>query len=181
MSNWVCKGFRQSQTDSILLNGVKALIETTIFWSFFLGVIPWGILTLQKQMAIPLFESPAGGIPAIVLFSIVSLMCLHSSAMFVIYGRGTPLPLDEPSRLVIRGLYRYVRNPMAMFGIIQGFSVGLYLGSWPVMFYAILGVPVWNYIARPPEERDLEARFGAEFLEYKANVRCWIPRLRPYG
>src|ERR1700730_15889914 len=31
---------------------------------------------------------------------------------FTFAGLGTPAPIDPPKELVVRGLYRYVRNPM---------------------------------------------------------------------
>jgi len=83
-----------------------------------------------------------------------------------------------PNRLVIAGPYRFVRNPMAMAGVVQGAAVGLMLASWLVVAYAIAGSLVWNSVVRPLEEADLESRFGDEFLRYRMSVRCWVPRLR---
>ncbi|MDI2023423.1 hypothetical protein PJL18_03971 [Paenarthrobacter nicotinovorans] len=81
-----------------------------------------------------------------------------------------------PNRLVIAGPYRWVRNPMAVAGIAQGVGVGLLLGSWLVVAYAMIGSLVWNYVVRPLEEADLENRFGAEFRRYRSSVSCWLPR-----
>jgi protein-S-isoprenylcysteine O-methyltransferase Ste14 len=95
------------------------------------------------------------------------------------FGRGTPLPSAMASDLVVRGPYRFVRNPMAVAGIVQGAAVGLMLSSWLVVVYAVCGSLVWNYAIRPHEERDLEQRFGEEFRRYRAAVRCWCPRFVP--
>ena len=94
-------------------------------------------------------------------------------------GRGTPLPVAMPSRLVIAGPYRFVRNPMAMAGIVQGIAIGILLSSWVVIAYAVIGSVIWNLAVRPHEEADLDQRFGADFRRYRDAVRCWIPRLRP--
>ena len=90
------------------------------------------------------------------------------------------MPTDAPRKLVISGPYRWVRNPMALAGITQGVAVGLMLGSWSVCAYAICGALMWNAFVRPWEEADLAARFGEEFERYRAAVRCWLPRVRPY-
>ena len=82
-----------------------------------------------------------------------------------------------PNRLVIAGPYRWIRNPMAVAGIVQGAAVGLIMHSWLVIAYAIAGSLVWNYAIRPLEEGDLEKRFGQDFEDYRAAVRCWIPRI----
>lgn len=66
---------------------------------------------------------------------------------------------------------------MAVAGITQGAAVGLILGSWLVVAYAVLGSLLWNYAVRPLEEADLEERFGAEFISYRESVSCWIPRV----
>jgi protein-S-isoprenylcysteine O-methyltransferase Ste14 len=97
-------------------------------------------------------------------------------------GRGTPLPSAMPNHLVIAGPYRWVRNPMAVAGIAQGIGVGLILGSWLVVAYAMIGSLVWNYAVRPLEEADLENRFGPEFRRYRSSVSCWLPRVgRNFG
>lgn len=92
-------------------------------------------------------------------------------------GKGTPLPLDCPNELVIKGPYKYVRNPMAIGGIGQGISVGIYLGSILVVLYAITGAFIWHILVRPQEEKDLKKRFGDEYSNYKKTVHNWIPTL----
>jgi protein-S-isoprenylcysteine O-methyltransferase Ste14 len=92
-------------------------------------------------------------------------------------GAGTPLPSAMPNRLVIAGPYRWIRNPMAVAGIVQGAAIGFILQSWLVIAYAVGGSLVWNYVVRPLEEADLTVRFGEEFLQYRDTVRCWIPRV----
>src|SRR5699024_5625757 len=79
--------------------------------------------------------------------------------------------------LVTRGPYAFVRNPMAIAGIAQGVSMGLLIGSWPVVVYAITGSLLWNWLIRPHEEADLHERFGNEYREDAKRVDCWWPRL----
>ena len=82
-----------------------------------------------------------------------------------------------PNRLVIAGPYRWIRNPMAVAGIVQGAAVGIILETWLVVAYAVVGSLVRNYAVRPLEETDLTNRFGDEFQQYRDTVRCWIPRV----
>ena len=93
------------------------------------------------------------------------------------WGHGTPLPMDCPNKLVINGPYKIVRNPMAVAGIGQGIAVGLMLGSYGVLLYALSGAIFWHLAIRPSEEQDLHKRFGASFLTYKKNTWCWMPKL----
>ena len=95
-------------------------------------------------------------------------------------GKGTLAPWDETRRLVVRGPYRYVRNPMlsGVFSILLGEA--LLLGSPPLLLWFV-GVVVANTLYMPlVEEPGLRRRFGAEYDVYCANVPRWIPRLRPW-
>lgn len=95
-------------------------------------------------------------------------------------GKGTPLPMDSARELVIAGPYAYIRNPMAVAGLVQGMAVGVALGSCAVLLYVAIGIFAWNCIVRHREEADLLNRFGEAYRHYKQNVYCWIPRLTKY-
>jgi protein-S-isoprenylcysteine O-methyltransferase Ste14 len=96
-------------------------------------------------------------------------------------GKGTPLPLDHATELVVLGPYAYVRNPMAVSGIGQGLAVALFLGSPLVAIYALIGSAIWQFVFRPLEEDDLAARFGGLYENYRAAVKCWVPTTRRFG
>ena len=95
-------------------------------------------------------------------------------------GDGTLAPWDPPRKLVVRGMYRYVRNPMisGVLGLLLGEAI--FFGSMPILewfvFFAVL-----NAVYMPlREEPGLVARFGDDYLEYKRHVPRWIPRLTPW-
>jgi len=73
--------------------------------------------------------------------------------------------------------YRYVRNPMAVAGIVQGIAVGWYLGSYAVIVYSLVGAVLWHVVVRPVEEAGLNSRFGKTYTEYRQRVRLWLPAL----
>jgi protein-S-isoprenylcysteine O-methyltransferase Ste14 len=105
---------------------------------------------------------------------------LECFARFVIKGLGTPAPVAPPARLVVSGLYRYVRNPMyvAVVSIVLGQA--LLFGSASVLEYAaVLWVGFFAFVVLY-EEPTLRRKFGPEFEAYCAHVRRWIPRLRRY-
>jgi len=102
---------------------------------------------------------------------------LDSFARFAIQGLGTPAPIAPPSTLVVRGLYRYVRNPMYVAVSLLIFGQGLLFGSIRLLEY---GLVVWlgffTFVVLY-EEPALRKKFGKEYEEYCADVRRWIPRL----
>ncbi|EMI25610.1 methyltransferase family protein [Rhodopirellula europaea] len=149
--------------------------QTVIFWGTFLWVLPMGIVELQIRLGWQVFQHPLQSPLSGGLFLVASSLGLWSGITMAIRGDGTPLPTATAPRLVIAGPYRYVRNPMALAGIVQGIAVGWFLGSLPVIAYALCGAVVWHVFVRPVEERDLQLRFGADYHRYQKHVRLWIP------
>jgi protein-S-isoprenylcysteine O-methyltransferase Ste14 len=95
-------------------------------------------------------------------------------------GLGTPVPIAAPERLVVGGVYRYVRNPMyvAILAIVVGQA--LLLGQLGLLLYA---AGIWLITAsfvRFYEEPALRRRFGADYEAYRRAVPAWWPRLRPW-
>jgi protein-S-isoprenylcysteine O-methyltransferase Ste14 len=172
--------FREADEAGPAWNLAKTLTQIGVFWTTFLVLIPGAVVRIEGALGLHRFTLPyqreLGGVG----FGLLSLLGLWSALSIVLHGAGTPLPADAPRRFVVRGPYRWVRNPMAIGGLGQGYMVGLMLGSPCVFLYATLGVLVWNYGARPPEEHDLETRFGERYRRYRNEVRCWVPRARPY-
>ena len=167
---------RVAVTTSSAMNAFKTALQILAFWTVFYALLPAGIVWLESLAGATNSSSVAvKGIAALV-FIAFGLLALSCSYQLVVHGVGTPLPLDAPQHFVVRGAYRSIRNPMALGSFAEGFAVALWHGSIGVA----IGCLVWNYIARPWEERDLERRFGTAFLKYQNAVRCWIPRVTPY-
>jgi protein-S-isoprenylcysteine O-methyltransferase Ste14 len=106
---------------------------------------------------------------------------LHAFVRFVVEGLGTPAPVAPPQRLVVGGLYRYVRNPMylAVAAIIIGQAA--VLGRPGLLLYALaFGAVVVGFV-RGYEEPVLSRRFGAEYAAYRRAVPGWWPRRRAWS
>ena len=151
--------------------------QIVIFWGFFLVVVPWAIAFFEQRWGLALPFPPFAGPVGAAVLVLASALGVWSAVVMSTLGDGTPLPAAMPNRLVIAGPYRWIRNPMAVAGIVQGVAVGIILQAWLVVAYAVVGSLVWNYAVRPLEESDLKKRFGDEFQQYRDTVRCWIPHL----
>jgi protein-S-isoprenylcysteine O-methyltransferase Ste14 len=83
--------------------------------------------------------------------------------------------VDPPTQLVVRGLYRYVRNPMYLgaFSLLLG-EAALF-ESLPVLLYAVAWFMIINLIVLLYEEPVLHRRFGHSYERYTAAVRRWLP------
>ncbi len=99
---------------------------------------------------------------------------------FARIGRGTPAPWDPPKAIVVRGPYRHVRNPMMTGVFCLLLAETLMIGSWGIAGWGVVFVTA-NLVYIPNwEEPALAKRFGDDYRHYKANVRRWIPAIRPW-
>ena len=172
--------FRRAKAASTNYILLKTLTQITVVWSLILLVFPFAITLLEDKLGITRFQFPFQKSLAVILFIGISIVGVWSAVVMSRIGKGTPLPLDHATDLVVVGPYKYVRNPMALSGIGQGLAVALFLGSPLVAIYALTGTAIWQFIFRPIEEDDLELRFGPAFIEYRSAVKCWLPRRTPY-
>jgi protein-S-isoprenylcysteine O-methyltransferase Ste14 len=103
-------------------------------------------------------------------------MIAWTVALFAGVGRGTLAPWDPPERLVIRGPYRYVRNPMITGVVSVLLGEAALFGSAAVLTWAAIVFAI-NAVYFPLiEEPDLRSRFGADYDAYAAHTPRWLPR-----
>jgi protein-S-isoprenylcysteine O-methyltransferase Ste14 len=119
-------------------------------------------------------------IVGMILLAIGVFLFASSLRRFATEGKGTLAPWDPPSRLVLHGPYRFVRNPMISGVIFVLFGEALGLLSKPHLEWALIFL-VLNFIYIPIlEEPQLKRRFGTDYVEYCRHVPRLIPRLRPW-
>jgi protein-S-isoprenylcysteine O-methyltransferase Ste14 len=107
-------------------------------------------------------------------------LSLASVSTMLRFGEGTPAPWEPTRRLVLRGPYRYVRNPMMIGVMLILLAEALLLQSWGIfLWFAVFLILNIIYLPRS-EEKGLEARLGEAYRVYKANVPRWIPRTTPW-
>jgi len=157
------------------LTAVASLAVGSAFFGLWLWLLPqW--LGFRAEMAGATHWRWLGAPPSVLGF-VVALRCVWD---FGWTGRGTPAPVAPPQRLVVVGLYRYVRNPMYM-----AFAAG-WIGLWIVFGHAdpaaiaavvavALGVHLFVVFY---EEPTLRRKFGADYEDYCRNVDRWWPRVR---
>jgi len=114
------------------------------------------------------------------LIAIGAMLFAASLSRFASEGEGTLARWDPPRRLVVRGPYRWVRNPMISGVVFVLFGEAAVLASRPHAVWALTFLAA-NAIYIPLlEEPMLEERFGASYAEYRRHVPRFVPRLRPW-
>lgn len=99
---------------------------------------------------------------------------------FATQGRGTLAPWDPPRKLVVRGPYRYVRNPMISGVVFILLAEALLLRSLPHLAWAFLFMLINLTYIPLIEESQLADRFGEDYAQYKRHVPRIVPRLTPW-
>ena len=108
------------------------------------------------------------------------VLFVSSVRRFATEGEGTLAPWDPPRKLVVRGPYRYVRNPMISGVVFILFAESALFRSVPHAQWALTFLVI-NLVYIPLlEEPQLEVRFGESYREYRRHVPRLIPRLRPW-
>lgn len=108
-------------------------------------------------------------------------LMVATNTMFATLGKGTLAPWDPPKNLVVKGVYKHVRNPMitGLLCVMTGEALCLQsplIAGWTFIFW--LANLLWLPLVEEPK---LEKRFGDSYVEYKRNVPRWIPRLKPWS
>jgi protein-S-isoprenylcysteine O-methyltransferase Ste14 len=158
------------------------LLRTVAYASLFIGLLlvflPGRILELSGVIR-PETIGPIQwlGVTLVVLGGTLAVWCILT---FVFAGRGTPAPFDPPRRLVVRGPYRVVRNPMYLGATILLAGVAAYYQSLPILAYAAAFVIATHLFVVAYEEPALRRGFGIEYEEYCRRVSRWWP-LRNWG
>ncbi|WP_432790244.1 isoprenylcysteine carboxylmethyltransferase family protein [Brevibacterium sp. K11IcPPYGO002] len=154
---------------------VHTTVQIVVFWGVFLIIIPVIINAFEDRWNLAYKFPILLVVVGFALLAVSSVIGVWSARAIANFGSGTPLPSQMAHHLVARGPYAFVRNPMAIAGIVQGVAMGLLIGSWLVVVYALIGSLLWNWLIRPHEETDLLERFGDEYRDYAKRVRCWWP------
>lgn len=148
-------------------------------FSFILPITVLIIVTLniEPKISIPYFSTLLDGL--LMILSGLFLIILTISK-FITIGKGTLAPWSPTKKLIIEGIYRYVRNPMiiGVLFVLTGESIATLsqnIFTWAVIFFIINNIYFFLL-----EEPLLVRKFGDDYREYKKNVPRWIPLFKPY-
>jgi protein-S-isoprenylcysteine O-methyltransferase Ste14 len=93
-------------------------------------------------------------------------------------GKGTPIPIMATQKLVVKRPYTYCRNPMTLGTTAFYLGIAIWIGSLSALGLALVyPVGILIYI-KLIEEKELEQRFGLEYLKYKRRTPFLIPCFR---
>jgi protein-S-isoprenylcysteine O-methyltransferase Ste14 len=142
------------------------------------GLIPWLLTGWEAREPLP-YWLPLRIVGAILLAAGAAAL-LHAFWRFVVEGLGTPAPVAPTERLVVGGLYRYVRNPMYLAVGATIVGQALLLGQPVLLLYAAAFAVAVVAFVHWYEEPTLIRQFGEQYEGYRQAVPAWWPRREPW-
>jgi protein-S-isoprenylcysteine O-methyltransferase Ste14 len=143
------------------------------------GLVPWWLTGWETDEPVP-YYAPLRLAGAFVLAAGVAVL-VHAFVRFVVEGLGTPAPVAPTERLVVGGLYRYVRNPMYIAVAATIVGQALLLGQLVLLAYAAAFSAAVAAFVHLYEEPTLARRFGPGYEAYRRAVPAWWPRRRAWN
>ena len=106
---------------------------------------------------------------------VVIAVALFAYSVAKFRAAGTPVPSHKPTTAIVRtGPYRFSRNPIYLAFSLFQLGIAIWVNSVWLLATLAGAVALMHHVVIPREEEYLERKFGAEYLDYKASVRCWL-------
>src|SRR5437588_7057967 len=153
---------------------VRAVTYAALFIGFVLIYLParflsWSGIDRPASTGAP----QVAGMSMVGIGTAIALWCVFT---FVFIGKGTPAPFDPPRKLVIRGPYRFVRNPMYIGAGMTLAGAAIFYQSLSIFIYTGLFFLITHLFVVLYEEPTLRRTFGTEYEAYCTRGRRWWPK-----
>ena len=167
----------KSKIVETLIASFGTLIFLFLIMPFFLIWIPRRILLSPEHI----YRFDIGiyryfGLAPIILGVVIYIFC---SGSFVFVGKATPIFFTPTKELIVTGIYRFVRNPLYIAGVLVLSGEAILFQSVGIFIYCLVMFVSFNVIVRM-EETLLAEKFDARYEQYCKSVPRWIPRLKHY-
>jgi protein-S-isoprenylcysteine O-methyltransferase Ste14 len=140
------------------------------FGSAILAAVRFGQASTTGQILFPAWL----GLGLMAISGLVILLVVFNLA---VKGLGAPFAVALTRLVVTDWLYAWTRNPMILSALAFLVGLGLWLQSGLFLVWVLVVVsPAILVFVKVYEERELEIRFGPEYLDYKAKTPMIWPR-----
>ncbi len=153
---------------------LRAITYAVLFVGLVLVYVPARLLTWSGIVRPTAFGLPQ--IAGVVIGSAGAAVAAWCVYTFAVVGRGTPAPFDPPRKLVMRGPYRFVRNPMYFGAGLALLGGALVYESVQLLVYTLLFMLITHLFVLGYEEPALRRTFGDAYETYCRQTGRWWPR-----
>ena len=151
---------------------LKSVLLGILTWSVFIIILPSLVIKLNDYLNFPAFDKNL--ILGYILIIFGAINFIYCSLLFSRFGKGTPAPSEPPKKLVIRGLYKYMRNPIYLGYFFIFLGEFFIFGSLLLLAYLTLIIILLNIYIIYHEEPKLKKRFGKDYINYMKKVPRWL-------
>lgn len=153
---------------------VRAVTYAALFVGLVLVFLPAQVLSRAGVMPPAAIRAPqVAGMAVGCIGAALALWCVVT---FALVGKGTPAPFDPPRRLVVKGPYAFVRNPMYIGAAFVLTGAALFYQSTGLLAFTGLFALATHLFVVWYEEPTLRRMFGEGYEGYSLRVRRWWPR-----
>ncbi len=158
------------------------ILTTPLGALFFFGLtvlFVFASLWVDEWLSFPHFGSSWWSLGLSILLLVLGWLISAWPVLAFFRARGTPVPFNPPPRLITNGFYAYVRNPMLLGLFLFLLGLGILFGSLSLIFIFTPFFILINVLyVKAIEEKEMQKKFGDEYLEYKKRVPMFIPSFR---
>lgn len=150
-------------------------ITATIFYAVILGVFSNRRVLLTHSFGANNF---------LILFG--EMLILTDVWLFLLVAKHLPIrtflglpeidPKGHPTKLITEGIFSRIRHPRYAQVLVMIFSCSLIVNYPATYILFVFSLAGFHLVARL-EDRELAARYGQEYLEYRKQVPMFIPKL----
>ncbi len=171
--------------DSPRITSPRSLVIALVDGLLYAFICPFAVLYIMPRffMAIPCFQaSPGFGIQAVYYGGMAlmwsgGLLALVCTLYMVIGFKGTPLVTMPTEKLLAKGPYAYVRNPMMLSLLLILLGEAFFFAHGLLFVWLICWARIGHLMVIDYEEPQLKRRFGEGWKTYCLKVPRWVPQI----
>lgn len=153
---------------------ITSFLFTVLLVIIFLIIFPSFFIYLNDTFHLPVYSNITLKIIGSIFILSVMLIDISSFILFKRFGQGTPVIIEPTKKLVIKGLYKYTRNPIYLGHILILIGEFLIFGRPLLLAYILLVFLLLRFYIMKYEEPEMERKFGQDYIKYKTNVNRWL-------
>jgi len=150
------------------------LLLALLYGLFVLAIFPLVFIKINDYFSFPIYSNSLIKYLGIVLIILGGLFWLYCINLFLLIGKGTPVPISPPKKLVVSGLYKLSRNPMYVNTLVILFGYFLFFGQISLLIYISLVFLFLHLFVIFYEEPTLKRKFGKDYFNYCNKVPRWL-------
>ena len=150
------------------------LILALLYGLFVLVIFPLVFIKTNDYFSFPIYSNSLIKYLGIVLIILGGLFWFYCINLFFFIGKGTPVPINPPKKIIVNGLYKFSRNPMYVSTLVILFGYLLVFGRILLLIYLFLDFLFLNLFIVLYEEPTLKRKFGKDYFNYCNKVPRWL-------